>query len=531
VAHARLELESRQRQASMLCGADLPALPLGSSSKPSPPQLHPVTADLLPPCMDSHLWTSWGPLGASVPLKVKARRDQGGGCFGPGAKVPQKPGDALFDFEPTCIKVAVEGGRDGAGLGNAILDLFRDRRYIDEAAPIRVNEAEMWVQATIFKGLFSCEPRATFYAEGPQACVVDLQCLGGDELVFFWLFQLVKRHLEERGWGILGGDDVAEGFESGPLSLHHGNSWSPRPRGEVAAMVFIPETEDMQAEGALVLARIAEDPVEREHLLSNPQVFGKIRKLLKSDRLEVAWPTARLLEELERVESKPEPLASFLEDLRSEELQAKADSDFTEAAVQNLLRRVFFHKGQGSKRRRVWRDSCKSLRESPRPQQRHRQARSSFCGSARALVQPRAIGPDRKPRKKSLRSSPLQDSAVEGRLGLNAEFAHEALHPREGEGRGKAAGATGKPRPQDRHRAGAGLLFLKTRALVQPRAIAPDRKAARRQGGKKELQEQPASLLQDGRRRPTGRNVGSVQEGLLPLGQLRSPSFFGARGF
>lgn len=137
-----------------------------------------------------------------------------------------------------------------------------------------------------------------------------------------------------RGLGVVLGSD--------PCVEESGGRATRRPRGEVAARVLIPETEELQVDSAVVLARIAQDPLERGHMVGNALVLGKVRKLVKSDLLEVAWPTACLLAALERMEPKPEVLASFLEGLRREELQAKVDSEYTEAAVQNLLRRVFF---------------------------------------------------------------------------------------------------------------------------------------------------------------------------------------------
>lgn len=260
-----------------------------------------------------------------------------------------KDDDNFVGPERTCIHLLLEEGQVPADPGNAFLDLLRDRQQVDEAAPIAVNETEMSVETTVCGGPHFCNLKMHLYAEeaGPtRACAAELQCLGGNELVFLRFFQLARQYLEEQGWLLLGGDEAAAA-ESELWRRAPGLGCilqAPRPRGQIAASIHVPDEEDLQAESAVALAFIAEDPSERRHLL-NLQVFEKIRKLLKSDLMGVAWPTTLLLEALKGMEPKPEQLARFLEGLRRDELQVKVRSDYTPAAVQKLLMRTFFREG------------------------------------------------------------------------------------------------------------------------------------------------------------------------------------------
>lgn len=293
--------------------------------------------------------------GASAPQLAcwRKARNQGPRYFEDSAQPPAKPGDedGLFDYECTCIKFRLAKGQQAAP-GNALLAFLRGEgpssphRRIDAAAPIKVTSpsggketgGEFSVEALVCRGLHHCKLLVSFYSEEPGTYAADFRLLRGDHSVFLALFGMALLHYREQGFS-------CEVEEAGVEEASCRQVVSPcgdlqlAVCGEVALHIYVPDCEEMQEEPALGLARIAEDPTQRAHLC-DARVCPKIRKLIRSDSMEVAWPTARLLAALASTCAETEPMAALLKEVR-EELREKARSDYTEAAVQELLRRTF----------------------------------------------------------------------------------------------------------------------------------------------------------------------------------------------
>mmetsp|Transcript_5512 Transcript_5512/g.15112 ORF Transcript_5512/g.15112 Transcript_5512/m.15112 type:complete len:489 (+) Transcript_5512:189-1655(+) len=217
----------------------------------------------------------------------------------PAAQVPPPlPTDPLFALEvATTLILALSPKFEPAKIGNDLLD-FLDVSVA--AAILKVNLTKFTVKANVFIESRMCTIKARVYDRGGSKYALEMQRRSGDAVVFGATFQKATEYFDERLY--FGSTRTIPAAVSAALAkpaVQPADTIELQPMLDMAAME---EPPSLQAEAATALAElVAFQPAAVSGQLCCQEAFDRIRRLLHSDKQEVAYPTARLLSQLAKM--------------------------------------------------------------------------------------------------------------------------------------------------------------------------------------------------------------------------------------
>lgn len=227
--------------------------------------------------------------------------------FQPDDVPPQQPGSKHFKFEPTTMYMKTDVPYT---LGLGVLD-FLDSQVI--ASVSKVNRKKFTIKADAFLENVACSTKIRVWEVAQEAkgeFAVEFQRRAGDPFTFGDVYRQACFFLSGRFPGVVRGRPVYAG-ETLPALLLPVQS-SERDAAEVAPLLEMAGMESlpaMQAEAAVVLANLSCRDPDIAKLLCNEDAFDQFAKLLASDRLDVNYPTSRLISSLMMYKEVERPLA------------------------------------------------------------------------------------------------------------------------------------------------------------------------------------------------------------------------------
>mmetsp|Transcript_14992 Transcript_14992/g.37308 ORF Transcript_14992/g.37308 Transcript_14992/m.37308 type:complete len:241 (+) Transcript_14992:3-725(+) len=145
-----------------------------------------------------------------------------------------------------------------------------------------------------------CTIKARVYHTGGSKYALEMQRRSGDAVVFGATFQKATEYFDERLY--FGSTRTIPAAVSAALAkpaVQPADTIELQPMLDMAAME---EPPSLQAEAATALAElVAFQPAAVSGQLCCQEAFDRIRRLLHSDKQEVAYPTARLLSQLAKM--------------------------------------------------------------------------------------------------------------------------------------------------------------------------------------------------------------------------------------
>mmetsp|Transcript_21115 Transcript_21115/g.52871 ORF Transcript_21115/g.52871 Transcript_21115/m.52871 type:complete len:508 (-) Transcript_21115:337-1860(-) len=211
---------------------------------------------------------------------------------------PALPTDHLFALEEaTTIHLSLSGKVEPSKIGNDLVDFLEDSVA---AAILKVNSKKFTVKANVFIENCMCTIKARVYHTGGSKYALEMQRRSGDAVVFGATFQKATEYFDERLY--FGSTRTIPAAVSAALAkpaVQPADTIELQPMLDMAAME---EPPSLQAEAATALAElVAFQPAAVSGQLCCQEAFDRIRRLLHSDKQEVAYPTARLLSQLAKM--------------------------------------------------------------------------------------------------------------------------------------------------------------------------------------------------------------------------------------
>eukprot|EP00747_Dinoflagellata_sp_TGD_P188514 gnl/TRDRNA2_/TRDRNA2_47643_c0_seq1.p1 gnl/TRDRNA2_/TRDRNA2_47643_c0~~gnl/TRDRNA2_/TRDRNA2_47643_c0_seq1.p1 ORF type:complete len:498 (-),score=87.19 gnl/TRDRNA2_/TRDRNA2_47643_c0_seq1:136-1422(-) len=241
---------------------------------------------------------------------------------------PNAPDDEYFEFERSTLFLTSSRPSD---TGNLLLD-FLDTQVISKIA--KVSRKKFAIKAEVFVGGGSMSKlKVRMYRQEEGRYAVQFQRRGGSATTFNDAYKLASEFLSLSSdskvkSGKENRDPTREGQK--PPSLIPVEELDMTPMLEMATLS---EQPSLQAEAALALADAAQDDRVAASLCTSQAFEESALKLLESDRMDISYPTARLLLTLAKC---PRAEAAFANSAIAPIIEKKAQSE-SNKCVQDLL--------------------------------------------------------------------------------------------------------------------------------------------------------------------------------------------------
>lgn len=213
-------------------------------------------------------------------------------------------------------------------IGNTLLEFLATRV---NSHILKVDRCKFAIKAEVLVGNLMCQMKIRVYDEGKNTYAIEFQRRGGDTLAFNSAYQqaaqfILPQFTEMDTTGI---PEAGAMFPPLPQPLKNSAADDEaadlqggfQPLLDLAGQVELPE---LQAESASGLADIAKDD-QQARWLCTTDAFRGFKRLLASDRLDVSYSTACLLQSLAKCQEAPpcfaadDMLSMILRKVRSEE--------------------------------------------------------------------------------------------------------------------------------------------------------------------------------------------------------------------
>eukprot|EP00747_Dinoflagellata_sp_TGD_P163879 gnl/TRDRNA2_/TRDRNA2_183069_c0_seq1.p1 gnl/TRDRNA2_/TRDRNA2_183069_c0~~gnl/TRDRNA2_/TRDRNA2_183069_c0_seq1.p1 ORF type:complete len:417 (-),score=88.82 gnl/TRDRNA2_/TRDRNA2_183069_c0_seq1:130-1380(-) len=222
---------------------------------------------------------------------------------------PTVPTDSFFKFEPSTKFVSSDQPHE---IGNQLLDFLNTEVA---AVVTKVNRKKFAIKAYVFaEGIMTTVKMRVWSREEEGDYAVEIQRRGGDGVAFNMIYarasEFILMRIGSTSYGasvpafegpkkVTSGDGCSVFGEPGfladtasadePPMLSENVDLSP-----LIELAVLDSQPSLQAECAVALAKAAQDPKVAASLCK-VDTFEKVAKLLHSDNIEVAYPTACLL--------------------------------------------------------------------------------------------------------------------------------------------------------------------------------------------------------------------------------------------
>mmetsp|Transcript_14990 Transcript_14990/g.37297 ORF Transcript_14990/g.37297 Transcript_14990/m.37297 type:complete len:508 (+) Transcript_14990:86-1609(+) len=207
---------------------------------------------------------------------------------------PLPTGQFFVLEEATTLRLSLSPKFQPSKIGNDLLEFLEASVA---ATVLKVNPTKFTVKANVFIESRMCTIKARVYHTGDSEYALEIQRRSGDAVVFGTIFQKVAQYFDERF--DFGSTPIAASVATAKPAVPQPDAKELQPMLDMAGMEAFPS---LQAEAAATLAESVEfQPSVASTSLCCEQAFDRIRRLLHSDKQEVAYPTARLLSQLAKM--------------------------------------------------------------------------------------------------------------------------------------------------------------------------------------------------------------------------------------
>jgi hypothetical protein len=204
--------------------------------------------------------------------------------------LPVAPKDPFFSFALTTLIVLCESPHS---LMNHFLEFLRLHVV---AQVLKINRTKFCIKADVFLNSMMCTLKVRAYQQEPGQIAFEFQRRSGDTITFNDIYKQAALFLKER-YSINRG--IPDSFTQPQRAL-------PLPKGKVEVAHWQPLLElarqvhspQLQAEAASSMLSLAEDRETIDALCTEGGVIDAVKQLLKTDRVDVCYPTAKLLLQL-----------------------------------------------------------------------------------------------------------------------------------------------------------------------------------------------------------------------------------------
>lgn len=243
--------------------------------------------------------------------------------FQPGDQPKPLPTSQFFNLEQTTVHVKTDTPER---IGNAMLDYLSGQ----VANILKTRRNKFWIKAEVFSGNVLCTTKITVWSTPEQEFAVEFQRKSGDGFAFGDMYRGACACLASHFPSMRGGpkQDVDRVMLPPPPPTADNDDHDMAPLFDMADMDECPA---LQAEAASAFAKIVASDDSKTAQLCQPNSLNHLQKLLKSDRLEVAYPTAQVLASLVAHEQAGH---SFAEHGILQEMVAKVSAPKTTSIVQ-----------------------------------------------------------------------------------------------------------------------------------------------------------------------------------------------------
>jgi len=252
---------------------------------------------------------------------------------------PDKPEDEYFKFETTTQTVNSDQPHE---IGNAVQDFLASKVT---SSVTKVNCKKFSIKADVFVGSVMCTLKVRVYKTDASAFAVEFQRRSGDALTFSDTYKQAVAYLK----GCFGPASSFSQAAGERVELAPQLKRAALDKADVSPlldMASLSELPSIQAECATALSDLAQD-FESAQALCTARAFGEFKKLLQSDQLDVAYPTACLLLRLVQC---PEASPCFADGgvlpLVLEKVRAKSTGALVQQKLAQVLRAAVSQCGQ-----------------------------------------------------------------------------------------------------------------------------------------------------------------------------------------
>lgn len=236
-----------------------------------------------PTPFDASMFYSSRPLGGSA----TADTFQDGDC------PPNAPSDSFFKLEATTLSVLTDP-RFAFEIGNHLLGFLNDEVV---SVPSKVNRKKFSMKADVFAESMMCTIKIRVYMTAFGQFAIEFQRRAGDSIVFNGTFQQASEYLKSRLTLASAPDLAALSNKCWPL-IPKGSAGACVSEAALAPLLDMASLADAPSLQADAAASLAEMAAQGDPRLCDLQVFQGISELLRARSVEVAFPTARLVNHL-----------------------------------------------------------------------------------------------------------------------------------------------------------------------------------------------------------------------------------------
>lgn len=209
--------------------------------------------------------------------------------FQPGDQPRKQPTSKFFNLEQTTVRLKTDAPET---IGNALLDYFA----CQVANILKIRRQKFWIKAEVFSGSVLCTTKIKVWETPEQEFAVEFIRNSGDAFAFGDTYRGACSYMADRFPSIRGLPAQALSLPPPPpVPSEESDDADMAPLFDMAACDEYPS---LQAEAAVALAKIAASNDSKTAQLCQPYSLDHLSKLLKSDRLDIAYPTAQVLASL-----------------------------------------------------------------------------------------------------------------------------------------------------------------------------------------------------------------------------------------
>jgi hypothetical protein len=209
--------------------------------------------------------------------------------FQPGDRPRKQPTSQFFNLEQTTVHLKTE---EPDLIGNVLLD------YLSTQVTniLKTRRQKFWIKAEVFSGSVLCTTKFKVWETPEQEFAVEFIRNSGDAFAFGDTYRGACAALANNFPSIRGLPQEPLRLEPPPpVPSEESDDADMAPLFDMAAC---DECPSLQAEAAVALAKIAASNDSKMAQLCKPYSLDHLSKLLKSDRLDIAYPTAQVLTSL-----------------------------------------------------------------------------------------------------------------------------------------------------------------------------------------------------------------------------------------
>jgi len=248
---------------------------------------------------------------------------------------PLMPMDPLFRLQTTSFRV-LPGNSGGSYIGDVLLQ-FLDKKVV--ATILKINRRKYTIKANVFLDHIMCTLKIRAYEQTSGTYAVEFQKRAGNDLVFGHAYCEGKKHVLMHFASASA--EEAPKAESVPrvspqdLPQEALEGMQRLPATPLLDMVSVDNNPSCQAEAAVALANIAQDPqLTAAAGLGDERSLKDFQKLLQLDSMDVSFPTSQMLLSLAAC---PQAASCFTDELLLSAMLEKVRSRDTAAPVQQHL--------------------------------------------------------------------------------------------------------------------------------------------------------------------------------------------------